>query len=120
MYLCDAIRNFQGEAFPMVEVIPAVAAMGKQHSTLGYIQAEIVQDNLLSKKGQTLRGHEFHWSHLEERPGFEKLTFAYRTGSRLGNKSKPDGIMIENLLASYAHLHFANTPSMVDRLISGL
>ena len=120
MYLCQAIRNFEGTVFPMAGVIPADAVMGKKRNALGYVKAAVVCANLLSTKGQTLRGHEFHWSHLQVRPGFEKLKFAYRTTSRLDNQSKPDGILIENLLASYTHLHFAHMPEMANRLIGRL
>lgn len=120
MYLCQTIRNFEGESFPMVGVIPADAVMGKQRAALGYIEAEILQDTLLGRKGEKLRGHEFHWSYLEAKPGFENLRFAYRIADRLGGKSKQDGILIENLLASYAHLHFANAPHLPTRLIEAL
>ena len=120
MYLCQAIRDFEGKSFPMVGVIPADAVMGKRRAALGYIEAEILQDNLLSRKGEKLRGHEFHWSYLEEKPGFEKLDFAYRLAGRSNGKIKSDGIMIENMLASYAHLHFANAPQIADRLIHSL
>ena len=53
-------------------------------------------------------------------PAFEKLNFAYRVNDRLGQKTKLDGIMIENMLASYAHLHFANAPALADRLVHRL
>ncbi len=117
MYLCSAIRDFNGKPFAMVGAIPAQAIMGKKRSALGYVQAEVVKDNLLSRQGQTLRGHEFHWSYLEQQPGFEKLSFAYSVTSRLGQSKKPDGIIVENSLISYTHLHFSHAPDLVDRLM---
>ncbi len=120
MYLCEGIRDAAGKTFPMAGVIPADAVMAGKLSALGYIQAEVVEDNVLSHKGQTLRGHEFHWSYLEGKEGFDKLLYAYTIRDRSGQRDKRDGIMIENMLASYAHLHFANAPELAKRIMEGL
>ncbi len=118
MYLCQNIRLADGAAFPMAGVVPADAVMAKRFQALGYVQVDVQADNLLSRKGEQLRGHEFHWSYLEPKPGYEQLRFAYTTSSRLGERQKQDGIMIENALASYAHLHFAHAPGLVRRFLS--
>ncbi len=120
MYLCEGIRDAAGKTFPMAGVIPADAVMAGKLSALGYIQAEVVENNALSRKGQILRGHEFHWSYLEGKAGFDNLRYAYTIQDRSGQRDKRDGIMIENMLASYTHLHFANAPELATRIIEGL
>jgi len=49
-----------------------------------------------------VRGHEFHHSSLENLdPG---VTFAYRVQRGHGIDGQHDGVLVHNLLASYAHL----------------
>ncbi|MFN6069045.1 MAG: cobyrinic acid a,c-diamide synthase, partial [Pseudanabaena sp.] len=44
MYLCDRIVNFEDQSFPMVNILPTTAKMGKR-LTLGYRKAIALQDS---------------------------------------------------------------------------
>lgn len=114
MYLCQSIQNFNGKIYPMVGILPARSRMMSKRMSLGYITINVLQDNLLSKIGETHRGHEFHWSDIEV---LGDVKYAYETVKRHGRDRKYDGFMVGNTLASYAHLHFASNLSLVESLI---
>ena len=46
----------------MVGIIPAKAQMNKKLQTVGYVKAKILQDNILGKQNDEIKGHEFHFS----------------------------------------------------------
>lgn len=114
MYLCQSIQTFDDKIYPMVGVLPAKSKMMSKRMSLGYITITALRDNLLSKKGEVYRGHEFHWSDIEV---FGDMEYAYETVKRQGQNRKHDGLMIGNVLASYAHLHFACNLNLVENLI---
>jgi len=114
MYLCQSIQTFDGKTYPMVGILPAKSKMMSKRMSLGYITINVLQDNLLSKNGEVHRGHEFHWSDIELLGDVE---YAYETVKRNGQSRKSDGLMVGNVLASYAHLHFASNLSLAERLI---
>ena len=114
MYLCQSIQTFDGKVYPMVGILPAKSKMMPKRMSLGYVTINVIEDNLLSKKGEIHRGHEFHWSDIEV---FGNVKYAYETVKRNGQNRKYDGLMVNNVLASYTHLHFASNLSMVERFI---
>jgi len=111
MYLCEKITNFEGQAFPMVGVLPTTAMMGKR-LTLGYRHAIALQDSLLLDKGSTIRGHEFHRSHLT----LESHSPLFALHSP--HSSRPhEGWHCPNLHASYLHLHWGARPDIPQRFL---
>ncbi|MDF2572062.1 MAG: cbiA, partial [Sporomusa sp.] len=64
MYLARQIIDFDGQAYDMAGVIPAVCQMQSKLETVGYVETTALTDNVLCAKGETLRGHEFHFSRM--------------------------------------------------------
>jgi len=112
MYLTDEIVNLAGTSFPMVGAIPGCVEMTDSLQAMGYRKVEASQDNILLKQGQTIKGHEFHYSKLEVKDG--DLDYAYQ----FQELDKQEGIKFKNLLASYLHLHFGNNPQVVDNYLN--
>ncbi len=112
MYLCEKITNFEGQAFPMVGVLPTTAIMGKR-LTLGYRHAIALQDSLLLDKGSTIRGHEFHRSHLTLESNSPLFALHSLPHSSLPN----EGWHSPNLHASYLHLHWGARPDIPQRFL---
>lgn len=117
MFLTDAIVDPEGADWPMVGAIPVRARMQKRLASLGYATVDVQGETLLAGPGETLRGHEFHWSVIEERP--EGWPEAYQVTTRRGG-TRPEGFYRPNLLASYVHLHFAANPAAAQRLIENV
>ncbi len=111
MYLGKSIGDFQGNEFTMVEAIPVTSQIKSPRLSLGYRTVQALRDGPLLRRGETVRGHEFHWSVL--RNGSEGAN-AYRITER---GDGIEGFQKQNLLASYIHLHMGSLPGMASRFI---
>lgn len=80
-------------------VIDTKATMTKK-LTLGYIKAQTKHLSPLGKAGLELKGHEFHYSHLEP-PGSDLVL-----NTRYGQKT--EGFITDSLFASYLHIHLGS------------
>ena len=102
-----------GRAYSMAGAIPAAARMTGRRRALGYVEARARRDSILLARGDSIRGHEFHWSSLD---GTDDAT-AYDCYSARAPEGRPDGFVRGNLLASYVHVHFAGRPGAARRFI---
>ncbi len=114
MYLLERLIDFEGSSYKMSGILPGTSRMTGSRQDLGYVNVKSLNDNILCKRGETFRGHVFHWSTLTDLP--ESTMFAYDV-SKPGEDAKPDAISRDNVLASYTHVHFAGKPSMAMRLL---
>ena len=114
MYLVKNIVDFQGRVFPMSGVFDCSAAMANKRQALGYIEIEVRKDNILSRKGDKIRAHTFHWSYLKNLS--KSIRFAYKV-TKGKERVYEDGLIKENVLASYAHLHFASRINFAKNFI---
>jgi len=102
MYLARSIR-WHGERHEMVGAIPADVVMHDRAVGRGYVRLQET-DAFPWPSGpiDTVRGHEFHHSGLENVA--PELRYAYRVVRGHGIDGSRDGIVHRNVLASYAHL----------------
>lgn len=114
MYLAKSIVDFEKKKWPMAGIFEGSVNMGRRLHGLGYVNIETVKDNILSKKGAKARGHVFHWSYLDNLS--KKDNFAYRIKKNT-DEVFYDGLIQGNVLASYAHLHFASDISLAKNFI---
>ena len=116
MYLTEALVDLEGREHAMVGLLPGRSAMSGR-LTLGYRLARAAGDSWLLADGETVRGHEFHFSVWEGRP--VDLTPAYLVLPRNGEgEPRPEGAHLGNLWASYVHLHFWNKPELAVRFVA--
>jgi cobyrinic acid a,c-diamide synthase len=114
MYLCDRIVDFQEQSFPMVNIFPTAAKMGKR-LTLGYRQAIALEDSPLVNKGDLVWGHEFHRSSLTEisdRPLYSLQGY----DSHL--QYPPEGWQKYQVHAAYTHLHFGAQRHLLENFLA--
>ncbi len=114
MYLTQAIRDFADASHEMVGLFPAEAVMQRSGLVLGYRTMECSQDCILGASGTTARGHEFHYSTLIPKG---RLDYACVLGDARGESKGSDGLIAGNVLALYAHLHFASQPQIAKSLV---
>jgi cobyrinic acid a,c-diamide synthase len=94
---------WQAREFNMVGALPIDVRMNDRPVGRGYVQLQTTADFPWSgAASQMLRGHEFHYSSLENLAG--DLKFAYTVTRGHGVDGTNDGIVYRNVLASYAHL----------------
>lgn len=110
MYLCQSIATGEGQRFPMTGLFPFDAAMQPRLRSLGYRQAAVQRNCLLAPEGQTLYGHEFHYSTIGESP--EAVERVYRL-----DNGQQEGFLRYNTLAGYVHLHWGRTPEVAGRFV---
>jgi len=117
MYLTQAIRDFAGTSHEMVGLFPAETVMRKSGLVLGYRTLECSQSCILGASGNTARGHEFHYSTLVPKGD---LQYACALRDAQGERKGSDGLVVGNVLALYAHLHFASRPQIAKSLVSAV
>jgi cobyrinic acid a,c-diamide synthase len=105
MLLARRIR-WGARSAEMVGVIPADAVMHERPVGRGYVHLAVSEHCPWGREaGAALRGHEFHHSSLEGLP--EGLRYAYGVQRGHGVDGRHDGLVLHNVLASYAHLRDA-------------
>ncbi|MCC7457620.1 MAG: cobyrinate a,c-diamide synthase [Nitrospira sp.] len=114
MYLARSIR-WRGSSARMVGVIPGDAVMHERPIGRGYVQLHETAAMPWRAGRASLRGHEFHHSSLENLD--PSVVFAYRVQRGHGVDGIRDGLVIHNLLASYAHLRSAAGADWAARFV---
>ena len=69
MYLCHELEDQAGAVHAMCGCFPFRSRMHARLRILGYREVRLQVDTLLGRKGDCLRGHEFHYSDLVEGDG---------------------------------------------------
>lgn len=107
MYLCQSI-DIDNVAWPMVGAINGVVSMHNKPQGRGYVRLKVNQYLSDTDYPDTLYGHEFHHSkiHFDE-----TQSYLYQIERGFGVDGQRDGVCVNNVIASYAHLrHTAKTP----------
>jgi cobyrinic acid a,c-diamide synthase len=113
MYICRELVDVSGNAFPMLDLLPARTVMQSRLAQLGYVNWRSSRATPLGPAATEARGHQFHYSRLEASGPTTYGVELEHDGERL-----PDGLISGNLLAGYAHLHFASNPAIAASLIN--
>jgi cobyrinic acid a,c-diamide synthase len=110
MALGQQLVTFEGEHLPGFGLLPLVSRMQRQQLTIGYREVEALRDSPLLRRGERMRGHEFHWSTADEPPS---VLAAYR----LLPDGPLEGFSTGSVLASYVHLSFAASAAPLARFV---
>jgi cobyrinic acid a,c-diamide synthase len=117
MVLTEALVDADGVRHRMAGLVPGIARMTAKLAGLGYRHATALRANLLADAGETLRGHEFHYSVWEAaRP----CPAWHVRGNRSAIPEADTGHAERGLLASYLHIHLGQRPSLAPRLVDRL
>jgi cobyrinic acid a,c-diamide synthase len=116
MYLTQALRDGDGMTHRMVGLLPGDCEMGGR-LTLGYRVAHSAGNSWFLGEGESVRGHEFHYSAWHGRPN--DLPPAYFLLPRSGmGEPRPEGARLGSLWASYIHIHFGAKPELASRFVA--
>jgi cobyrinic acid a,c-diamide synthase len=100
---------------PLIGIFPVTTRMLPKRKALGYREVEFGADTILGPAGTVARGHEFHYSEMEEMPaGVERRYRVRRPDEDLGR----EGYCYRNCLASYVHLHFGSNPGLAPAFVA--
>ncbi len=98
MYLTQSIE-INGEAYPMCDILPFKSTMKNAHLHLGY--------RIIPLDKNSLKGHEFHYSEIEESV---QAPAVQATQNQLSAKGLPVPTTIyhyKNVIAGYTHWYWA-------------
>jgi cobyrinic acid a,c-diamide synthase len=89
----------------MCGVLPTSCRMLSRRAALGYREVTLAGPGLLGPAGARLRGHEFHYSEVNE-AALDKagVTRIFRMARRGGDGGRAEGYRVGGALATYAHL----------------
>ena len=110
MYLTRGIETTNEERYPMVGILPAWSRMLDRLKSLGYVEITQTANSLWGFQGTGLRGHEFHYSDLDQSPSIGPVDTVYAVDSRKGGDHRAEGYQINQTLGSYIHLHLGSRP----------
>jgi cobyrinic acid a,c-diamide synthase len=114
MYLSRSLSTIDNKRVTLTNILPADIQMTQKRQALGHAEAEAVRDCAIARSGDTLRGHEYHYSTASVD---RDARFAYRVTKGEGINGH-DGIMENNAVASYLHTHVCSMPHEFDVFIA--
>jgi cobyrinic acid a,c-diamide synthase len=119
MYLSKGIHDFEGRFFTMANIFPFETRMKKGRSRLGYRQVFLKEDCIIGKRGEEVRGHEFHYSEIAgDVQDDAALRRMYMRKNGSGEDLPDEGFCYKKTLASYVHLHFGSNPAIARGIIN--
>ena len=102
MALCRSLTDTDGETHEMAGVLPADVEMRERYQALDHVELVAREDALTAAAGETLRGHEFHYSSADVDAD---ATFAFDVERGDGIADGKDGLVEHRTLGTYAHVH---------------
>lgn len=110
MYL-EKDMEMEGKLYEMSGVFQGRVRMGKR-PVIGYTELYVTRDSLLFRRGEIARGHEFHYSTIED-PGRKSMKNI--TGKGIDGY---DGRIEGNVLGSYSHFSLSRYSKRLERMLS--
>jgi len=117
MYLAEDIV-LNGVTYPMTGVFPVSIGVSKKPRGHGYAVLEVERFNAYFRKGQIIRGHEFHYSFVQNFSETKNCYFAFLVKRGTGIINQRDGLCYKNVLATYTHVHALGTKEWEHGIIA--
>ena len=117
MYLARRIA-WRGESREMAGIIPAGVTVGDRPQGRGYMLLQESGEGLWPPTGESaadLPAHEFHYAAFDDLPGGQ--SFAYKVKRGEGIDGRNDGLVIGNLVATFAHQRNTAANPWVGRFV---
>jgi cobyrinic acid a,c-diamide synthase len=107
---------WQGVRYPMANVFPIDVDAFSAPQGHGYSELRVDTANPFFPHGAVLRGHEFHYSRIVSDPGAVTSACAVVRGT--GCFPGRDGLVSQNVMAAYTHLHATATPPWASGILT--
>lgn len=111
LYLCKSL-HYEGKSYKMIGVFDGDVYFSNNPIGLGYVELKAKMENPLSNG--ILRGHEFHYSYIENLSS----KFAFEVLRGKGIKKGRDGALVYNTMGMYTHLHYLASPEVPIKFLS--
>ncbi len=105
-----------GEEFPLVGIFPVRFGMSTKPQAHGYSIFHVEKENAFYSCGVEVKGHEFRYSKILDWQGSaDQLVLKMTRGHGFINGL--DGLIYNNVLALYTHVHADGTPEWADNFV---
>jgi cobyrinic acid a,c-diamide synthase len=115
VYLGERL-HYQGGSYPLAGILPVEYGFQEKPRGHGYTVLEVVGENPFFPIGETIRGHEFHYTFMVS-PEEAGPDFVFRIHRGYGFDGRHDGICVGNVLAMYTHIHALGTVNWAPSLV---
>ena len=102
MALAETLTTADGETHGMAGVLPADVRMHDRYQSLDHVELSARSNALTASAGDTLRGHEFHYSSADTD---SDARFAFDVERGAGIEEGRDGLIEYRTLGTYCHVH---------------
>ncbi|WP_306057475.1 cobyrinic acid a,c-diamide synthase [Natronococcus wangiae] len=102
MAMSRSLTTADGERSEMAAILPADVSVHDRYQALDHVELEAVDGTLTATAGETIRGHEFHYSSADVDGD---ARFAFETVRGDGIDGEHDGLTEYDSLGTYAHVH---------------
>ncbi|WP_294536236.1 cobyrinate a,c-diamide synthase [uncultured Rhodoblastus sp.] len=100
MVLGESLTDAEGQVHAMAKLLSVETSFAKRRMTLGYRDAILLADCALGRKGQKLRGHEFHYASIVAIGADQPMAMA---ADAYGGAPAPCGSRRGNVSGSFFH-----------------
>ena len=102
MTMSQSLTTTEGEQYEMAGILPADVEMCDRYQALNHIELEAISGTLTAQPGESIRGHEFHYSKASVDSDAQ---FAFETVRGEGIDGDHDGLIEYESMGTYAHVH---------------
>lgn len=102
MAMSESLTTVGGETSEMAGILPAEVTMHDRYQALDHVELEAIDGTLTADAGETIRGHEFHYSSADVG---SDARFAFETVRGDGIDGDHDGMTEYESLGTYVHVH---------------
>lgn len=107
----------EGEEYPLVGLFPVRFGMSAKPQAHGYSIFRVEGDNPVYPLGTEVRGHEFRYSTVLDWQG-DPSSLVLRMERGTGFLGRRDGLVANNVLALYTHVHAEGTPQWAEGFVN--
>ena len=115
MYLNDSIITSDENEYEMTSIFPGKAVMTERLQNFGYTEVTCRQDNILMKRGDKVRAHEFHKSKIIREDENFYISMEKRRNGFL--KQWQCGSMKNNTFGMYPHIYFPSNINIAKNFV---
>lgn len=111
LYLLETLADDKGEEYPMIGVLKGKGFGKGKSERFGYLSLFGAEDGYYLKKGECIRGHEFHYwdSTIQGRMGTAKKPVGGKTWMCMCQEKR--------VFAGFAHLYYPSFPLFPKRFV---
>ncbi|RZH67624.1 cobyrinic acid a,c-diamide synthase [Natrinema altunense] len=102
MAMSQSLTTAEGDRSEMAGILPADVTMHDRYQALDHVELEATEGTLTAAAGETIRGHEFHYSSADVDGD---ARFAFETVRGDGIDGDHDGLTEYESLGTYVHVH---------------